>query len=179
MPFGRTWRRSGARPGPGFGFWRRMLRSAHRVLDPLEIEFEVRVPPARAFEIWTTRIGSWWPKSHTATGGTGVEVVLEARAGGRIYERSPAGEEHEWGEVIEFEPPHRLAYLWHIRRDRTDATRVEITFIARGTGATSIRIEHTGWERLGADAESWRDRNRGAWGSLLPSYQQAVETLRR
>ena len=33
-----------------------------------------------------------------------------------------AGAEVEWGEVTAFEPPHRLAYLWHIRRDRADAT---------------------------------------------------------
>ena len=55
-------------------------------------------------------------------------MVLEQRAGGRIFERTPAGEEHDWGEVTAFEPPRSLTYLWHIRRDRADATEVEISF---------------------------------------------------
>jgi len=27
-----------------------------------------------------------------------------------------------------WEPPTRIGYLWHLRRDRADATEVEITF---------------------------------------------------
>jgi uncharacterized protein YndB with AHSA1/START domain len=148
------------------------------MLEPLEIEFDVHCPPRLAFEVWTTRIASWWPKSHTVSGESDVEVVLEARAGGRIYERSSSGGEHEWGEVTAFEPPDRLAYLWHIRRDRADATQVEITFSAQGEAGTRVRIEHRGWERLGADAESWRDRNNAAWGSLLSEYRRAVAESR-
>jgi uncharacterized protein YndB with AHSA1/START domain len=144
------------------------------MLEPLEIQFEVDCAPRRAFELWTARIGSWWPRSHTVSGESDVEVVLEGHTGGRIYERSASGGEREWGEVTAFEPPHRLAYLWHIRRDRADATRVEITFSAHGDGATRVRIEHTGWERLGADAETWRDRNNAAWGGLLVHYRHAV-----
>jgi uncharacterized protein YndB with AHSA1/START domain len=144
------------------------------MLEPLEIEFEVECPPRLAFEVWTTRIASWWPRSHTVSADPDVQVVLEARTGGRIFERCATGGEHEWGEVTVFEPPHRLAYLWHIRRDRTDATQVEITFTAHGEAGTRVRIEHTGWERLGAEAETWRDRNHGAWGSLLPQYRRAV-----
>jgi uncharacterized protein YndB with AHSA1/START domain len=142
------------------------------MLEPLEIQFDVDCPPPRAFEIWTTQIASWWPKSHTVSADPEVEVILEARAGGRIYERCPAGGEHDWGEVTAFEPPHRLAYLWHIRRDRADATQVEVTFSAHGDAGTRVRIEHTGWERLGTDAETWRQRNHGAWGSLISHYRR-------
>ena len=46
--------------------------------------------------------------------------------GGRIYERTPTGDEHDWGKVTAWEPPPRLAYLWHIGRDRAEATEVEI-----------------------------------------------------
>jgi uncharacterized protein YndB with AHSA1/START domain len=147
------------------------------MLDPLQIQFELDCSPRLAFEVWTTRIASWWPSSHTVSGEPDVEVVLEGRAGGRIYERSASGGEREWGEVTVFEPPHRLAYLWHIRRDRADATQVEITFSAHGDGATRVRIEHTGWEGLGADAETWRGRNEGAWGKLLPHYTRAAVML--
>ncbi len=42
--------------------------------------------------------------------------MLETALGGRIYERTPTGVEHEWGEVTVWEPPTRLGYRWHLRR---------------------------------------------------------------
>ena len=48
-----------------------------------------------------------------------------------------------------WQPPARLAYLWYLGRDRADATEVEIRFLAQGTEATRVEIEHRGWERLG------------------------------
>ena len=69
-----------------------------------------------------------------------------------------------------WEPPTRLGYLWHLRRDRADATEVEIQFIARGGATTRVEIEHRGWEVLGAEGETWRDRNHGGWATLLPHF---------
>jgi hypothetical protein len=40
-----------------------------------------------------------------------------------------------------------------------------------------VEIEHRGWERLGADAQTWRDRNGGGWATLLPHYQAAVAAV--
>ena len=101
-------------------------------------------------------------------------VVLEGRIGGRIFERTPGGIEHDWGEVTVWEPPTRLGYLWHLRRDRADATDVEIRFLDRGDGSTRVEIVHSGWERLGAEAETWRDRNHGGWATLLPHFIEAA-----
>jgi len=94
---------------------------------------------------------------------------------GGIYERTSDGTEHEWGEVTVWQPPHRLAYLWHLGLDRARATEVDIRFVARGSAATMIEIEQRGWERLGEAAERWRDRNRAGWQSLLPHFRQAAE----
>jgi hypothetical protein len=104
----------------------------------------------------------------------GLTVVLEGRAGGRIFERTTEGVEHEWGEVTVWNPPSRLAYLWHLRRDRADATEVEVRFVDRGDATTRVEIVHRGWERLGTDDGSWRDRNEGGWATLLPHYRAAV-----
>ena len=61
------------------------------------------------------------------------------------------------------------------RLDRARATEVDIRFVARGSVATRIEIEHRGWERLGEAAELWRARNNAGWQSLLPHFQAAAE----
>jgi uncharacterized protein YndB with AHSA1/START domain len=104
--------------------------------------------------------------------GPGLVVTFESRPGGRIYERAPDGAEHDWGEVLAWEPPHRLAYLWHLGTDRSRATEVDISFA--GDDITTVTITHRGWERLGADGLGWRQRNLGGWGGLLPHYRATV-----
>ena len=145
------------------------------MIEPIRLAFDVDCPADHAFEVWTARIDRWWPADHTASGEADTTVVLEPRAGGRIFERTVAGAVHEWGEVTIWEPPTRLGYLWHLRRDRPDATEVEIQFIDRGDATTRVEIEHRRWEALGAEGEAWRDRNRGGWATLLPQFTAAAE----
>jgi uncharacterized protein YndB with AHSA1/START domain len=103
----------------------------------------------------------------------GLVVTFESRPGGRIYERTPGGTEHDWGEVLAWEPPRRLAYLWHLGTDRSRATEVDISFTGHDAG-TTVTIVHRGWERLGPEAAAWRERNLGGWSGLLPHYREAV-----
>ncbi len=145
------------------------------MIEPIHLEFDVACSAAHAFEVWTGRIATWWPADHTASGEPDTTVILEPRPGGRIFERTTAGEEHDWGEVTIWEPPRRFGYLWHLRRARADATSVEIRFVAARPGTTRDEIEHRGWEALGAEGESWRDRNRGGWATLLPHFVAAAE----
>src|ERR1700684_3191891 len=62
--------------------------------------------------MWTSRIGTWWPADHTVTGDRDLAIVLESGVGGRIYERTAHGVEHDWGVVTVWGPPKRLADLW-------------------------------------------------------------------
>jgi uncharacterized protein YndB with AHSA1/START domain len=141
--------------------------------EPIQIEFEVACSPGHAFDTWANRTSLWWPPSHSVSSAPGLMVRFEPRPGGRIFERTPQGVEHDWGEVLAWEPPHRLAYLWHLGSDRGRATEVDISF-AGDAAATTVTIVHRGWERLGADAPTWRERNLGGWGGLLPHYRQAA-----
>jgi uncharacterized protein YndB with AHSA1/START domain len=140
------------------------------MIEPIHLAFEVACPAARAFEIWTSRTSTWWPASHTVSGEPGLEVVFERRPGGRIFERTGAGREYDWGEILAWEPPRRLVYLWHLRADRTDATEVEITFTDGGPDRTIVAIEHRGWDRLGSLGQSRRDANGAGWAGLLPHF---------
>ena len=92
-------------------------------IEPIRLSFEVACPPEKAFRTWTERIATWWPADHTVTGEGDLLVVLEPRVGGRLFERTRGGDEHDWGRVTVWEPPRRLGYTWHLarrpqRRDR-------------------------------------------------------------
>jgi uncharacterized protein YndB with AHSA1/START domain len=143
-------------------------------IEPLRIAFDVATPSDRAFSVWTADIGRWWPADHTATGATDLAVILEPRTGGRIFERTAEGQEIDWGEILVWEPPRRFVYNWHLKRDRANATEVEIRFVPTSPTATRVEIEHRAWERLGSEGPTWRDRNRGGWDTLLPHYRAAL-----
>lgn len=144
------------------------------MIEPLRMSFQVGCPVAHAFDVWTNKISRWWPADHSVSGEDRLLVVLEGRPGGRIFERTSSGAEFEWGEVTVWEPPTRLAYLWHLRQDRADATEVEITFVDQGDSTTRVEIEHRGWERLGARGQALRDANLAGWNTLVPHYLAAT-----
>jgi uncharacterized protein YndB with AHSA1/START domain len=141
-------------------------------MEPLLVEFTVACAPERAFALWAEQTSRWWPHGHSVSAEPGLTVTFEPRSGGRIFERTPAGVEHDWGEVLAWEPPRRLAYLWHLRFDRADATEVEITFAPAAEG-TAVTIVHSGWERLGGKGPERRTRNERGWAGLLPHYVAA------
>jgi uncharacterized protein YndB with AHSA1/START domain len=121
----------------------------------------------------------WWPHDHSVSGDPDLTVTFEQRPGGRIFERTSQGAEHDWGEVLVWQPPARLVYLWHIGRDRDAATEVEVNFSEEGPN-TTISIAHRGWERLGDEGPELMNRNRQGWSGLLPHYQRAcAETSNR
>ena len=144
------------------------------MIEPLELAFDVAAPADHAFTVWTRDIGRWWPADHTTSGEAGLTVTLEPRVGGRIFERTADGHEFDWGEVLVWEPPRRFVYTWHLRRTPAEATEVEIRFVAIAPQATRVEIEHRGWERLGSEGPTWRDRNEGGWATLLPHYVEAA-----
>lgn len=141
--------------------------------EALTFTFDLACSAEHAFDVWTSRIDTWWPRDHTL--GDVAAVVLQEGVGGRIYERDVDGGEHDWGRVTAWEPPGRLAYTWHIGRTAEEATDVEISFVAAESGTTRVVIEQSGWERFGDQAGPWRERNHLGWDSLLPHYRNAIE----
>jgi uncharacterized protein YndB with AHSA1/START domain len=139
--------------------------------DPLIVEFAVGVAPAHAFEAWTRGCAVWWPDSHTISGDPAA-IVFEPRSGGRIFERGPDGREHDWGTVLEWQPPARLSYRWHLFFDAGEATEVELTFTEAEHG-TAIRLVQHGWELLGAAGPPRRTKTGEVWGALSAAFVRA------
>jgi uncharacterized protein YndB with AHSA1/START domain len=142
------------------------------VTDALSLEFEVAVSPAHAFTTWTERLATWWPAGKTVSGAPAA-LAFEPRVGGRIVETAPDGAEHTWGEVLAWEPPHRLSFTWHLFFDPAEATEVELTFSAAGT-ATLVRLTQSGFDRLGSAGAERREDTQGAWSMLVRRYADAV-----
>ena len=156
-----------------------MMTSEISTLEPLRKSVTVKKPQREAFALFTEGVATWWPlRTHSVFEDDAVTCVFESGKGGRIFERTMAGAEHDWGEVTIWEPPTRLGYLWHLRQDPAVPSEVEIRFVPEGQARTRVEIEHRGWERLGADAQTWRDRNLGGWSTLLPHYLEAVRVGR-
>lgn len=101
----------------------------------------VRVPPNRAFAVWTERIGIWWPPGHRLSGGTEAELRLEARVGGRLYERTPDGRELDYGVVLEWSPPALLRHSFFPGTGRDQPTEVEVRFVPVPEG-TRVEVIH-------------------------------------
>jgi hypothetical protein len=70
------------------------------VTEPIQLRFEVACSPEHAFDTWANRTSLWWPRSHSMSSAPGLVVRFESRRGGRIFERTPEGVEHDWGEVL-------------------------------------------------------------------------------
>lgn len=142
--------------------------------DSLRISFEVACAADHAFATWTERIGTWWPADHTVSGAP-IAVVLEGWVDGRIYERTPQGDEHDWGVITAWQPPDLLAYHWHLGVGPELATEVAVMFSPLDEERTRVEIEQSGWERLGPAASELRSRNRAGWESLVSHVRAAVE----
>ena len=143
-------------------------------------EITVPAPPERAFAVFTERFDTWWPRGHHIGEADMQEAVIEPRTGGRWYERGVDGSECDWGEVLAYDPPHRLMLSWHLNGewaydpDPAHASEIEVTFTPEGDG-TRVQLEHRGFERHGATAAALREgvSGDGGWNGLLKLYSEA------
>ncbi len=138
-------------------------------IPPLVVEFEVDTTPEHAFDTWVADTGRWWPIGHTMSGAPEA-IVFEPRPGGRIFERDADGTELPWGEVLLWEPPHRVRYAWHLFFARAEATEVDVTFAATATG-TAVRLVQTGFEALGDAGPVRRERTVQGWATVTAPYR--------
>jgi hypothetical protein len=96
--------------------------------------------------------------------------------GGRIYERTPEGIEHTWGEVTTWDPPRHFAYHWYLGSGPDQPTRVDVHFSAHGNGHTRVEVSHRGPEFI---REHWARTSSvfdAAWDVVLAAFGAACPT---
>lgn len=127
-----------------------------------------------AFDLFTARVGEWWPTAtHSIHEEDVKEVRLEGRVGGRMVEVTTDGREYSWADVLAWNPPERFVLSWHPNLEPEAASRLEVTFRAV-EGGTEVVLVHSGWEEFGERGVVLRDNYEGGWESVLSRYTAAV-----
>lgn len=141
----------------------------------------VDVPVEIAWAIFTERPIEWWPSSHVLVKSPRESITFEPRVGGRYFERAVDGSECQWGTMLEWDPPKRLAMTWRIdgRWQMIDndvkASEIEVTFTPVSATSTEVELAHVKLWRHGDDAPSIHKALDGpSPGETLAKYATAV-----
>lgn len=130
-------------------------------LDPIAHELSLSCSAEEAFGAYTERIGDWWDPRYTANAETLESVTIEPRVGGRVYATHSDIGEHDWGEVIVWEPGRRLVHTFTLAQDPAHPSEVAVEF-----GDGRVRLVHGGWTQANAAArEKFND-----WPVLLDRF---------
>jgi Activator of Hsp90 ATPase homolog 1-like protein len=114
------------------------------------VSIRLKVPPAAAFELFTSRIDAWWqrgPKYRMASGG---RLQFEPGEGGRLIQilDEATGERFLIGRILVWQPGERLTFEWRLPNFTADqVTEVDIAFVPVAEG-TKVTLEHRGWDTL-------------------------------
>jgi hypothetical protein len=146
----------------------------------IAVHRSVSVPLSRerAFELFTARMGAFWPRHLSIGSAEQADVVIEQEVGGRWFERGVDGSECGWGRVAAWDPPDRVVLLWQIgadwKMDPSLETEVEVRFVADGAGRTRVELTHGHLERYGEQAEAMRTvfDSPGGWAGILDAFVQ-------
>jgi uncharacterized protein YndB with AHSA1/START domain len=139
------------------------------LIPPVAKNIIVARAQADAFRLYTEEFGKWWPFATHSLGGDKVETAtMETRLGGRIFERWKDGSLHHWGEILAWEPPHRVVHSWHVGHPAHEASEVELRFVALSPRLTRVELEHRHWEKMsGEKAREVRERYDNGWETVL------------
>jgi uncharacterized protein YndB with AHSA1/START domain len=159
------------------------VNATDTLIAPVRHTLVVDVPRERAFDVFTRGIDRWWFRDHHIGKQPLQQVVMEPRAGGRLYERGVDGSECDWGRVLTWDPPSSVRVSWQINGDwqfEPDPSRCsefEVRFLAESATRTRVEFEHRGFERHGAAGQAIHDAVTGGWGALLAAYATATQPV--
>jgi uncharacterized protein YndB with AHSA1/START domain len=147
-------------------------------LDAVVSEIQITAPPERVFQalIDPKQVMSWWTSDDCQI----ESFSMDAKRGGRwSYDTKQTAMNmngvtkfHCEGEVLEFDPPRRLAYTWiaNWHADRTQRTVVSWD-LKPASGGTHVTITHSG---LLEDVAARKDYS-GGWTGVMQQLKKFVE----
>ena len=155
------------------------MRLSDNPIEPVRKTRTVQLDPVDAFDLFTTRMGTWWPLAAFSIGednATGVR--FEPRVGGRVVELTEDGTEFSWADVIAWDPPNRFVLAWHPSVEPNATTILEVRFRPTSGGGTEVELEHRGWEEYGAEhGNAVRGGYQSGWDAVLEPFEKASSVL--
>ena len=79
----------------------------------IELEIPIEASPERVWNALVNDTGQWWPKDFYCTTDPGP-ITLEAKAGGRLFERGGDGSELLWFTVLALAPNKSMDLVGHL-----------------------------------------------------------------
>lgn len=154
--------------------------------DRVRVSVRVDRPLDVVFRRFTEDIDRWWIRSpaYRAAGRRPSVITLEPELGGALRETVEAPHhryEVQFGTVIEWSPPRRLALEWrNVNFAEGELTWVEVDFEPMGEAATLITVTHRGWAALRPDHPARHGQAPAAfqramgrwWANLLTSLRE-------
>jgi uncharacterized protein YndB with AHSA1/START domain len=116
-------------------------------------EVTVGASPEEAFALFTGEIGLWWRRDtrYWNDRERARSIRIEPGVGGRFVEvyDLETGSGMEVGRVTAWEPGRRLALTWtQVGWPEGASTEIEIAFEPAPGGGTTVRLEHSGFDRV-------------------------------
>jgi DNA-binding transcriptional ArsR family regulator len=143
-------------------------------IEPVVKTLRLGMTPDEAFEVFTERIGDWWPlDTHSIGQDRAVSARFEPEVGGRIVEMTADGMESVWGQVTSWEKAQRVEFTWYPGLPEDQQTLVDVRFREAPGGCEMILI-HTGWEARGEAGPSVRENYDAGWDFVLGKYTDAA-----
>lgn len=150
------------------------------------VSTRIAAAPERVFTAFTEEIAQWWQPSALFRLSRGRPGTLSFEPGpqGRLVEVKPDGREFVVGEVLAWEPPHRLGLSWREESfDPGQETELRVRF-DEVDGGTKVTVEHFGWDdipidhvaRHGFELTLFQRRFAEWWQALLTGLGSVAES---
>ena len=148
------------------------------MLDPIVETIEVPCNQVKAFEVFGSEMGSWWPLDKRSMsmkdGKTAKSLTVEAKQGGKIVETSDDGTEYHWGTIKAYDPNDFFSMDFHMGMPAETATLVEVRFTKLEDELTRVELTQSNWEASGDMAKMLREHYGSSWGMLFgEAYKSA------
>ncbi|WP_098731541.1 SRPBCC family protein [Brevibacterium epidermidis] len=148
----------------------------------LHLSITVDVPIEHAFETFTERFDDIKPHDQNLLSVPIERTVLEARAGGTVYDLGEDGSTCTWARVLACDPPNLLVISWDItpqwelETDLSRTSEVEFRFVAESPQRTRVELEHRHLDRHGNGWERFTTLDKGnGWPLYLDRFRAAAE----
>ena len=148
------------------------------MLDPIIKTIEVPCSQEKAFGVFVSEMGSWWPldkrsMSLMKSGKPAKSLRIEPKQGGKIVEIGHDDTEHLWGTIKSYDPHDSISMDFHMGMPAESASLVEVQFTALENERTRVELTQSNWEVFGEMAEMMRGGYDSGWVII---FEQAYKS---